>query len=276
MLKKYLTFFALLSALFLWDSRAQAVPISCITCGNTTIAGPSVDGTLSFAVISGTDFLSEVAFHGIGFFGAVPGGSLDAIANNTAATDFVYLYQLVNDGQDPTPITSYQVSLGIPSGLITGGGRLESTLFLDPVLGFVSAGLSGGTTALTAGPTVDFLNGLGDPVGPAFGPCQGSGPAGFNCSDATANLLPGAIEAINFAEAPAAPLLDPLWSSSIMWYSSSVGPTTGVATIFGGGTSATGAVPTTAAVPEPAAISLFSTGLLLFGLIAWRRRHEEV
>ena len=268
-MKKLLTSLALLSALFVWDNRAQAVPINCIVCGSTSISGVNVDGAISFAVISGTNFNSELAAHSIGFFGAVPGGTLDAVANNTAPTDFVYLYQLVNDGQNPTSISSYEVSLGSPPAFITGGGRLESTLFVDPVFGVVSAGPSGGTTLLSAGPTVDFLNGLAPGN---FGPCQSSGPAGFNCSDATANLLPGAIEATNFAEAPSAPLLDPLWSSSIMWYSTSVGPVSGIASIFEpGGTVGTGVVPT-AVVPEPAAFALFGIGLL--GLAGMRRRRK--
>lgn len=266
-MKKLLISFALLSALFVWDNRAQAVPINCIVCGSTSISGANVDGTISFAVISGTDFNNELGVHSIGFSGAVPGGTLDAIANNTTPTDFVYLYQLVNDGQNPTSISSYEVSLGIPPALITGGGRLESTLFVDPVFGVVSAGPSGGTTLLSAGPTVDFLNGLAG----NFGPCQSSGGT-FNCSDATANLLPGAIEATNFAEAPSNPLLDPFWSSSIMWYSSSAGPGSGIASIFEpSGTVGTGAVPT-AAVPEPAAFALFGIGLI--GLAGMRRRRK--
>ncbi|MBT5456424.1 MAG: PEP-CTERM sorting domain-containing protein [Rhodospirillaceae bacterium] len=267
-MKKLLISLALLSALFVWDNRAHAVPINCIICGNTPLIAPGVDGTISFAVISGTDFNNELAAHGIGFFGAVPGGTLDAVPDVTAATDFVYLYQLVNDGQDPTPVSSYEVSLGIPQALLTGGGRLESTLFVDPVLGTVSAGPAGGTTALSPGPTVDFLNGLG--LG-GFGPCQSSGPPGFNCSDATANLFAGKIQATNFAEAPAAPDLDPFWTSSIMWYSTPVGPGTGIASVFGvTGASASGAVPT--AVPEPGPFTLLGIGFVGLGLMRRRRK----
>lgn len=270
--KRRLASLVLLSALFAWEDRAEAVPVACIACGSTAIAGPNVDGTISFAVISGANFLSEIAFHGIGFAGAVPGGSLDAVPNVTAPTDFVYLYQTVNDGQNATNISSYQVALGIPPALLTGGGRLESTLFVDTVVGGpVSPGPIGVTTSLSAGPTVDFLNGLG---AGGFGACLGSG-ATAACSDATANLLPGAIQATNFAEAPSNPLLDPMWTSSIMWYSTPVGPRSGLASIFGGGTVGTGAVPI-AALFEPDTINLFGAGLLALGLMAWRRRRQAV
>lgn len=267
-MKKLFAMLAVFSAIFAWGDRVEAVPITCIVCGNTPLSAAGIDGTISFAVISGQDFNNEVALHGIGFAGAVPGGSLDAVPNVTSPNDFVYLFQTVNTGPDPAPIQSYQVSLGIPPALLTGGGRLESTLFVDPALGGpVTAGPLGVTTGLSAGPTVDFLNGLG--VG-GFGPCQSSGGTA-DCSDATANLLPGAIQAINFAEAPQAPLLDPLWTSSIMWFSTRIGPSNGTATIFDrAGNSASGFVPT-AKIPEPAAIHLFLVGLLGIGVAARRR-----
>ena len=58
---------------------------------------PGIDATVSFAVISGANFNAELATHGIGFFGLVPQGTLGPPVN-PVPTDFVYLYQLVNDG----------------------------------------------------------------------------------------------------------------------------------------------------------------------------------
>ena len=86
-------------------NRGEAGPVPCITCGSVPLSVPGVDGTVSFAVITGANFNAEVAAHSIGFFGNVPQGTLGPIGA-PAATDFVYLYQPVNDGLDPSLITS--------------------------------------------------------------------------------------------------------------------------------------------------------------------------
>ena len=163
--------------------------------------------------------------------------------------------------------------MGASSGLITAGGRLESTLFVDPGIGLVSAGTAGATTGLSGGPTVDFENGLGGPVPtnpvPAWGPCLGSGASGVDCSDGQADLLPSSIRVTNWQEAPSGSLLDAGWSSSVIWYSSAVGPTSGFTSIQDGGTAMTGSVPVPG-VPVPAAVWLFGSGLV--GLIGIARR----
>ena len=253
------------AALLAWTSAARAIAVNCIICGNTNL-GPA---TISYAVISGIDFNSELAVHSIGFSGVVPPGTLDAIPNVTAPTDFVYLYQLVNFGP---PLFDYTVaSAGIVAPLLTGGGRLESTLFVDPPLGTVSPGPAGAIPALSPGsPAVDFINGLG---AGGFGPCQSSGPPGINCSDATANLLPGLVQGTNFAETPFAPLLDPMWTSSLMWFSIAAGPGTGLATATDPtGVSFSGFVPAPAAIPLPAAVWLFGSALV--GFIGLSRRRS--
>ena len=167
--------------------KTAAAPVPCIVCGNTPLVAPGVDGTVSYAVISGANFNAEVAAHAIGFFGAVPQGTLGPIVP-PLATDFVYLYQPVNDGQDPSQIVSWTISGGNIPAAITAGTRLESTLFVDPNPvfgpngGLVSAGPAGATTGLTGVTgTVNFENGLGDPLPgpvPVWGPCLGSGASG--------------------------------------------------------------------------------------------------
>lgn len=255
------------------QGQAAATSISVIQSGSVTITGPAVDGTVSYAVISGTDFNNELTAHGIGFFGSVPSGTLGPISA-PANSDFVYLYQLVNDGSNLNPITSWTIGMGSSSGLITHGGRLESTLFVDPGVGVVSAGPSGATTGLSGGPTVDFINGLGFPVAtdpiPNWGPCLGSNGV-VDCSDGQADLLPTSIQVTNWQEAPSGSLLDAGWSSSIIWFSSPFGPTSGFTSIQDGGTAMTGIVPV-AVVPLPAALWLFGSGLL--GLVGMASRKK--
>ena len=254
--------------------HAIAVPINVIQSGSVTLTGPAVDGTVSYAVISGTDFNNEVAAHNIGFFGAVPSGTLGPIAS-PANTDFVYLYQLVNDGANTNPIASWTIGVGSLSGLITNGGRLESTLFVDPGVGVVSVGPSGATNGLSGGPTVDFINGLGDPLPgpiPTWGPCLGSNGI-VDCSDAQADLLPTSIQVTNWQETPSQSLLDPGWTSSVIWYSSPFGPTTGFTSIQDGGSAITGRVPVPA-VPLPAAFWFFGSGLLWLVGMARRKKMD--
>lgn len=260
-MKRLYVVLLLAAAAFAWHAPARAVPVACIVCGSTNL-GPSV---ISYAVISGQSFLNEVAFHNIGFFGAVPGGSLDAIPNNTAPTDFVYLYQLANFGP---PVNDYTVAgSAITAANLTGGGRLESTLFVDPGIGIVSPGPAGATAGLSGGPTIDFINGLN---GANWGPCLGSGAAGINCSDATANLFAGAVQGINFGETPLAPLLDPAWTSSVMWFSSALGPGAGIASMTDlTGVSFSGFAPVP--VPETGTLVLFAVAGLA-AMIASRRR----
>jgi hypothetical protein len=72
-----LSFFVAMSVgLVLVENEARALPVACIVCGSTPIAAPGIEGTVSYAVISGADFAGEVAAHVIGFFGAVPSGTL--------------------------------------------------------------------------------------------------------------------------------------------------------------------------------------------------------
>jgi hypothetical protein len=263
----------------MFQEQALATAINVIQSGSVAINGPAVDGTVSYAVISGTDFNAELATHNIGFFGSVPSGTLGPIAA-PANSDFVYLYQLVNDGPNTNAISSWTIGVGSASGLITNGGRLESTLFVDPGVGLVSAGVAGATTGLTGGPTVDFQNGLGgafptDPV-PTWGPCLGSGPAGVQCSDGQADLLPSSIQVTNWQETPSGTsggiaLLDAGWSSSIIWFSSPFGPISGFTSIQDGGTAMTGIVPVPG-IPVPAAVWLFGSGLL--GLVGVARRKK--
>jgi len=273
-MKKLLIALTLFMAGLAIQGQAVATAINVIQSGSTTLTGPSVDGTVSYAVISGTDFNNELATHGIGFFGSVPSGTLGPIVP-PANSDFVYLYQLVNDGSNPNPLLNWSIGLGSSSGLITNGGRLESTLFVDPGVGLVSAGPSGATTGLSGGPTVDFENGLGFPVPtdpiPNWGPCLGSNGIA-DCSDGQADLLASSISVWNWQETPSGSLLDTNWSSSIIWFSSAVGPTAGVTSITDlTGTVASGYIPV-AGVPLPAAVWLFGSGLL--GLVGIARRKK--
>lgn len=255
---------------------AHAIPVNCISCGSVALSTPTINGIVNFAVLRGFDFINEVNFHNIGFFGQVPGGSLDAIPDRVITVprpnDFVYMYQLVNNG--PNLINDYRIFGGkIAPQNLTGGGRLESTLFFHPGLGLVSPGPFGGTTALTNGmPQIDFVNGLADPVGQTWGPCLGSGGTA-NCSDATANLLTLTAQAINFGETPSQPLLDPNWTTSVMWFSTPKAPGTGLATIIApDGSFVTGSI-TSTAVPEVATLFSAGFGLSVLGLMAFRRRN---
>ncbi|MGB5718366.1 MAG: hypothetical protein WBN81_14895, partial [Gammaproteobacteria bacterium] len=75
-MKKLLIALPLFIAGLAIQGQAVATAINVIQSGSTTISGPAVDGTVSYAVISGTDFNAELATHGIGFFGSVPSGTL--------------------------------------------------------------------------------------------------------------------------------------------------------------------------------------------------------
>ncbi len=257
----------------------KAAAINCLNCGNVPLVTANIDGTVSFAVISGANFNAELATHSIGFFGAVPQGTLGPMVN-PAPNDFVYMYQLVNDGPDLSGISSWSISGGgIGAGAITAGTRLESTLFVDPLLGLVSGGPAGGTTGLSAGPSVELQNGFGpplttDPV-PSWGPCLGSGPAGVQCSDAQADLLPTSVQISNWQETPSGILgtpggvlneLDAFWSGSIIWMASPFAPVTGTTSILNGAGFTANAnipVPGIATVPEPTSI----LGLLALGTL---------
>lgn len=238
--------------------RAQALPVPCVVCGSTPIVtGGGATGTLSFAVISGVDFLVQ----GFPFLGAVPPGTLDLLGSGVLPTDFVYMYQLVNTG--PALISSYEITLGGAAATLTAGGRLESTIFIDPVGGLVSAGPTGTTLGLSGLSPIDWSTFLP-------GPCLGSAPD-RQCSDGSTNLLANSVEMIGFGETPSAPLLDPTWTSSIMWFASPLAPTFQPATVFD--TVAGSGVGSVASIPEP------STGLLLglglAGIVSVRRRRPQ-
>ena len=253
----------------------KAAAINCLSCGNVPLVTPNIDGTVSFAVISGANFNAELATHGIGFFGFVPQGTLGPIVN-PAPNDFVYMYQLVNDGPDLSGISSWSISGGgISAGAITAGTRLESTLLVDPLLGLVSRGPAGGTTGLSAGPSVELQNGFGpplptDPV-PSWGPCVVSGPAGVQCSDAQADLLPTtlsptSVQISNWQETPSGTQLDAFWSGSIIWMASPFAPVTGttsISNVAGFTANANIPVPGIATVPEPTSL----LGLLTLGTL---------
>ena len=257
--------------LLAFHEPAEAIPVACITCGSTALVGPGIEGTVSYAVLSGVDFNNEVLGHSSGFFGLVPSGTLGP-AVNPLPTDFVYLYELVNDGPSADFISSWTLSGGLVGpAAITSGTRLESTLFVDPSIpGLVSAGPAGATTGLGAGGTVDFENGLGDPqpvpVIP-WGACLGSGPAGVQCSDGQADLFAASVVVSNWQETPTAIDLDPQWSGTVVWFASPFGPGTGNASITDGIASASGSIPVP--VPEPSTALLVALGL---GAMARARR----
>ena len=277
---RLLAVLVVLAGTMAWPHLASAIPVPCIICGSTPLIAPGVDGTVSYAVMTGANFNAEVAAHAIGFFGGVPQGTLGPIIP-PLPTDFVYLYQPVNDGPDPSPISSWTISGGGIPTAITAGTRLESTLFVDPdpvfgpLGGLVSAGPAGATTGLTGVTgTVNFENGLGDPLPgpvPLWGPCLGSVVAGVNCSDAQADLMPSSVQMTNWLEAPSGLDLDPSWSGSVIWFASPLGPTTGTTTFTNiGGLSVSGGVPVP--LPEPASGTALGLGMMaLCGCIRRRR-----
>lgn len=244
----------------LLGASAQAIPIVPIITGSTVIpTGGGGSATISYAVVSGADFLIQ----GFPLAGAVPGGTLDALGGaGVSPTDFVYMYQTVNTGF--IPITSYDVFIGGAGATFTGGGRLESTLFVDPATGLVSAGPLGAITGLAPGlPVLDW-----SVFAPT--PCLGSGGT-RNCSDGTTDLNPTTVSMYGFDETPSAVDIDPFWSSSIMWFSTPLAPVFTTATeYFAGLPAGSGIVAGPAAIPIPAAAWLFGGALGLLGVV--RRR----
>ncbi len=254
-LRSAITAFGLSAALL--GTSAQAFPVVPFVTGSTVISSGGPDSaTISYAVISGTDFSAQF----FPFGGLVPPGTLDALgAGGVSATDFVYMYQTVNTGAVLIPF--FDVFLGGAVGTLTGGGRLESTIFVDPGVGKVSLGLAGAISGLPVGlPLIDWSVFIP-------GPCLGS--VGDNrCSDGSTDLLAASVAMFGFAETPSLIDIDPGWTSSIMWFSTPLAPSMTTATVgFFGLPSGTGMV--AGPVPVPAAVWLFGSAL---GLLGWMRR----
>jgi hypothetical protein len=254
-LRSTLAAFGLSAALL--GTGAQAFPVVPIVTGSTVIvSAPPAVATISYAVISGTDFLAQ----GFPLAGGVAGGTLDVLGGGgVAATDFVYMYQTVNTGIDP--IVAYDVFLGAATGTLTGGGRLESTIFVEPGVGKVSLGPLGSTSGLSAGlPLLDWAT-----FAPT--PCLGSG-GGNECSDGTTDLLPASVTMYGFGETPSTVFIDPGWTSSIMWFSTPLAPTLTTATqTFLSFIPGAGLVAGVGVVPIPAAVWLFGSALAGLGWI---------
>jgi hypothetical protein len=258
---KRFSFIALVfAALFsLWLQPADA---AFLAGGNTfpstpPLESPGVDGHVNFAVFTNTGGADPFGLGDAAFYAAAPW------LDTTAA--YLYLYQTVNDGGNPSAITSNTVD--VVTAFVTSFGSAPGVGFnlTPPVDGIETLTSPGGPwvgigTAAPADPS---------PMFPALTPV-GTAPDGSVIAPGGVGLSPPDTILAVFFPAPLA-----AGSQSAVWgYTSNRGPIVSSTLLVDGVSSAQGTV-LVAGLPEPASLAVWAGLLSVAGFIGIRSRRGK-